>query len=506
MSYTPLDGGSGHHNGTVRPPEIYRPEFQRSELQRSEFQRSELQRPEFSSRPSMKKTMTNVSSYNNAAYESTPYTNTSYNDAHPVIGRSQSSKPNARTKLPILPGSRMGGMIKSGLGGSGFRSGLRSGQSRRSGRGKEPTGVLNLLIKFWPISVFFGFIPLGFASRILGWADPLVFATNFLAIVPLAWIMGVATEDCAAAFGTIIGGLMNAWFGNIVEMLLCIAGLRQGELVVVRCTLIGSILSNLLLVAGCSLFVGGLFYKVQEFSAVGASTTTSLLMLGAFCAGMPSMYSVVSGTGFDETLKMSRCVAFFLVVMYAQFMIFQLRTHSFLYTPVTEEEDDDQEEEVSMGPCAAAVVLGVGTVLCSFSSEFLIASIQGTVSSFHISKEFIGIILLPIIGNAAEHYTSVVVAIHNSMDLSLGCAVGSACQMLLFVTPVTVLVGWIVQQPMSLDLHAFEILVLVLAIIIITGILQDGYSNWLEGSILCSAYAVIAVVYFFENPKLSDVI
>jgi len=159
-----------------------------------------------------------------------------------------------------------------------------------------------------------------------------------------------------------------------------------------------------------------------------------------------------------------------------------------------------------MSPVGAAIVLGIATVTCSFNSEYLISSIEGVVGSSNLSKEFVGIILLPIIGNAAEHYTSVVVAMKNKMDLSIACAVGSSCQMALFVTPFTVLVGWCMGQPMSLDLHAFEVLVLLFAVLVLTSILQDGFSNWLEGSMLISAYAVIAITYFFEDPKYSEII
>eukprot|EP01057_Protomagalhaensia_wolfi_P001122 Protomagalhaensia_wolfi_Nauph_80__1121@NODE_165_length_3359_cov_142_432831_g124_i0_p1_GENE_NODE_165_length_3359_cov_142_432831_g124_i0NODE_165_length_3359_cov_142_432831_g124_i0_p1_ORF_typecomplete_len454_score42_49Na_Ca_ex/PF01699_24/7_6e23Na_Ca_ex/PF01699_24/1_5e20_NODE_165_length_3359_cov_142_432831_g124_i017373098 len=360
-------------------------------------------------------------------------------------------------------------------------------------------GIVGVLTQTWMISWMFIFMPLGFAAYNLGFSPVVVFVTNFLAIVPQAWIMGKATEDLAASSGSIIGGLLNAWFGNIVEMLLCIAGIRQGELVVVRCTLVGSILSNLLLVTGCALFFGGLKYRIQQFSAIGASTSTSLLLLGTFCASLPTLYVSLLSSATVEALHMSRIVSFFLIFIYLQFMLFQLGTHSWLY-------NDDADDDGDMTAGAAALILGLCTVTCTFNSEYLISSIEGVVSSWDVSKEFLGIILLPIIGNAAEHYTSVLVALNNKMDLSLGCAVGSSCQMLLFVTPVTVLIGWIVGQPMTLDLHTFEIMILLICVIIISGILQDGYSNWLEGSILLTAYVVIGLVYFYEDPKFSDII
>lgn len=492
-----------------------------------------------------------------------------------------SSKANLRKEAANSPGYEGHDFGRSQTFGMG--NGLGVGAGGEIGGSPGSRGLFRYLLRHFYLSWMFVFIPIGFFAYHVNMGPLPIFVLNFLAIVPQAWLMGKATEDCAEAAGHIIGGLLNAWFGNIVEMLLCIAGIRQGELMIVRCTLIGSVLSNLLLVSGCALLAGGLKYKVQEFSAIGASSIASLLMVGAFCAGLPTIYSKLALNGDEDALRMSRVIAFVLIALYLQYMIFQLSTHTFIFQDHSElpalktnpgfvdagnpnpsriaasikadsfvggsgmmagsgmmpgsglgqgsgyrqgfqsmagtegnagtnikydNDDDDEEEEaaVDMSAAVAAAVLGVCTVLCSFNSEYLISSISGVVNSWTLSKEFIGIILLPIIGNAAEHYTSVVVAINNKMDLSLGCAIGSSAQMLLFVTPMTVLFGWILGQPVSLDLHAFEILVLILSIQIISNILQDGYSNWLEGSILLSAYFVISVVYFFEDPRLSDLI
>eukprot|EP01071_Lankesteria_metandrocarpae_P001055 Lankesteria_metandrocarpae@DN1246_c0_g1_i1.p1 len=236
------------------------------------------------------------------------------------------------------------------------------------------------------------FIPIAFTSYWLNWGDPVVFSLNFVAIVPMAWLMGKATEDLSAHMGQITGGLLNAWFGNVVEMLLCIAGLRRGELVVVRSTLIGSILSNLLLVTGCSFLLGGMRHKVQEFSAIGASTNASLMTLSCMCLGLPTIYASILSSAKSSELNISRAVSFFLIFVYIQYLVFQLVTHSFLFT-------EDDEEQADLSVWGAAILLLVCSVLCSFHSDYLVSSIEGVVTKFSLSKEFIGIILLPIVGN-----------------------------------------------------------------------------------------------------------
>ncbi|KAH0488976.1 MAG: hypothetical protein KVP17_003857 [Porospora cf. gigantea B] len=372
----------------------------------------------------------------------------------------------------------------------------QAGSANSEGGGK---GLWRVLTEKWYVTILLLFIPLGVAAKWLDWPSTTIFWLNFIAILPQAWLMGKCTEDMAAEAGQITGGLLNAWFGNVVEMLLCFAGLRQGELVIVRSTLVGSILSNLLLVCGCSFFFGGIKHKVQEFSAIGASTNASLMTLSCMCIGLPTVYAAILSSAQESELQISRAVSIFLIIIYGQYMFFQLWTHSFLF-------EDDDEEEPDLHWATAAAILGFCTVCCAINSEYLVGSVEGVVASANLSKEFVGIILLPIIGNAAEHYTSIMVAMKNKMDLSISCAVGSSCQMALFVTPFTVLAGWAMGQPMGLDLHAFEILVLLLSVLIVTSILQDGYSNWLEGSMLCSAYLVVAIIYFFEDPKFSEII
>lgn len=341
-------------------------------------------------------------------------------------------------------------------------------------------------------------VPIGYVAHFSNWASPLRFGFNFVGIIPLAWLIGKSTEDVAAAVGETAGGLLNATFGNLVEMLLCFAGLRSGEIVLVQCTLIGSILSNLLLVLGTAFFVGGCYYKTQKFSLQGASTQCSLMVMAVFAIGLPTVYAnlLKQDEEWAHIVKVSRWSSVLLLLTYICYLWFQMKTHSDLFES---EGGAEEEEQPDLSPCCAACLLGTCTVVTSFSTHFLIDSINGTVDQWQLSREFIGIIMLPIIGNAVEHYTAVIVAARNKMDLSLGVAVGSSCQMALLVTPITVLFGWATGVEMTLDFHAFQLAVLMLAVFLATSVLSDGTSNWMEGLMLLVTYIVLVLIYFFEG-------
>jgi len=302
----------------------------------------------------------------------------------------------------------------------------------------------------------------------------------------------------AAKLGDTAGGLLNATFGNVVEMLLCVSGIRNGEISVVQCTLLGSILSNLLLVMGCSFLAGGCLHHYQKYNQAGAATQCSLLTLSVFAIGMPTIYvNILRGEEeWDHMVTVSRWASIFLLITYFCYLVFQLKTHAELF----EDEGGEEEEEApDLSPGTASILLFVATVVTSFATDYLIDAIRGTVDSWKVSREFVGIILLPIIGNAAEHYTAITVAMRNKMDLALGVAAGSSCQMGLLVTPFTVLVGWVLDKEMTLNFHAFQLAVLMFSVFLVTSILNTGSSTWLEGYVLLVTYIVVALVYFFEG-------
>lgn len=358
-------------------------------------------------------------------------------------------------------------------------------------------GCLNIIGGQKFLALMLVFVPMGFATHFMEMEPPIVFACNFLAIIPLAWLIGKSTEDVAASVGQTLGGLLNATFGNVVEMLLCVAGIRNNELVVVQCTLLGSILSNLLLVLGTAFLVGGIFYPTQTYSQQGAATQCSLMAMSVFAIGLPTIYANIlkQDEEWEHMVEVSRWSSVFLLLTYIAYLYFQLGTHRSLF----EDEGGDDEDPPDLSPCSAAILLGITTVVTTFSTDFLIHAIRGTVDSWDVSQEFIGIILLPIIGNAAEHYTAITVAARNKMDLSLGVAAGSSCQMGLLVTPFTVLVGWAYGEEMTLDFHSFQLAVLLLAVFLATTILSNGMSNWLEGVMLLVTYLILSLIYFFEG-------
>lgn len=386
--------------------------------------------------------------------------------------------------------------------------------------------LMNALSRCYFLSGMLVFIPIGFATHLLGCRAWIVFMTNFFAVLPMAWLIGKSTEDLASHTGEILGGLLNASFGNIVEMLLCVAGIRQKEIMLIQCTLIGSILSNMLLVMGTAFIVGGLKHHVLYFSEVSSSVQGSLMLLSVLGICLPTLYcSLVPGNEAIEPI--SRVCAVLLLAMYLQYLIFQLWTHAdfieaeekALAAPppakhcvvfgkrersqslesvgnADESKQDDDDNEVDLSLCSAIVVLGCCTVLTAYCSDFLIKSIEGFMLAWHVGRAFIGVIVLPIIGNAAEHWTAILAAYHGKTDLALGVAIGSSCQMALLVTPFTVLVGNATEVPMTLDFHPFQALVLLLSVLIVSNILKGNEANWLLGSMLCTAYLCIAFVFY----------
>lgn len=359
--------------------------------------------------------------------------------------------------------------------------------SRRTSRtfGGDLQGVKQLVMQS-KINLLLLIAPFAVWSYCANWNPSLIFALNFLVMVPLAKLLGEATEILALHTGETIGGLVNATFGNAVEVVIAIFALKNGQIEVVQASMIGSCLSNLLFVLGCCFIAGGLKNKESLFNATGASANSCLLMLSSFAMLLPT-YCQSSSEDEETVLTISRIAAIFLFFMYAQLLFFQLHTHSHLFA----EESEPDEAELSFS--GSLSMLLVSTLLVAVFSEFLVSSIEGATEELKISKSFVGIIVLPVVGNAVEHMTAVKVALNGKMELAMGVAVGSATQISLFVVPVIVIAGWIMGQPMSLAFPIFDVLVYMMAILIVYGIVADGRSNWLEGSMLLTAYGLTAV-------------
>ncbi|KAL7960069.1 Ca2+ transporter [Trichoderma compactum] len=354
-------------------------------------------------------------------------------------------------------------------------------------------------------------VPIGIVAGRLGWNSTAVFTINFFAIIPLAAVLSFATEEISLKLGEALGGLLNATFGNAVELIVSIVALRENQIEVVQSSMLGSILSNLLLVMGMCFLFGGLRHRgatgagtEQTFSAAVAQTTCSLMALSSASLVIPAaLYGVLDQKDTDigdkdrSILVLSRGTAIILLVLYAMYLIFQLRTHSNLFDPEDPATADGEEpEEPTLGPIAATGVLVVVTILVAICADYLVGSIDDLVESANISKAFIGLILIPIVGNAAEHVTAVVVALRNKMDLAMGVAIGSSIQIALGVTPFLVIVGWIIGRDMTLHFETFETVAFAVSVLVVTYTVQDGKSNYLEGAMLLGLYIIIAVAFF----------
>jgi Ca2+:H+ antiporter len=332
-----------------------------------------------------------------------------------------------------------------------------------------------------------------------------------LAIVPLAGLMGEATEHLAHRLGPGIGGLLNATFGNAAELIIALFALFKrapdGRYYdeIVKASLTGSIIGNLLLVLGLSLFAGGLRYPIQRFSKTAAGVGGTLLVLAAFGLLVPAIFHsmpevVRVGAGrADLEHHLSVGVCLLLIVTYILHLIFSLITHKDLYNPSSEtaaDEADDADAPWSIK--RSALTLLIATVLVAWMSEILIGTVAHTSEALGLSAVFVGVILVAIVGNAAEHSTAVMVALKNKMDLSVGIAVGSALQIALFVAPVLVFVSYLRDYPMDLLFTTLEIVAVLLSVFIARMVCEDGESNWLEGAMLLMVYAVLAVAFFFH--------
>jgi Ca2+:H+ antiporter len=363
------------------------------------------------------------------------------------------------------------------------------------------------------------FIPVAFVAEFAGFPPVLVFFTACLGIVPLAKIMGTATEELAVKAGQGIGGLLNGTFGNAVELIIAVLALIRAQenpklLEVVKASITGSIIGNLLFVLGLSILVGGWKRDKQTFNQTATRASNTLMSLTAIALIIPAVfaYTLTTPTSDAERLSqrnllenLSLGVAAILILSYVAQLVFSLRTHAYLYTG---DEAAHQQEEEGHGWSvrASLLVLLVATVLVGFMAEFLVGSVESLTSQFGWTELFIGVILIAIIGNAAEHLTAVIVAMKNKMDLAIGIAVGSSTQVAAFVAPILVFVGFFLggNSQLNLVFSLFELIGIILAIFIVNLVVNDGESNWLEGIQLLAAYLIIAIAFFLHPPLASD--
>ncbi|CCE79624.1 Piso0_001701 [Millerozyma farinosa CBS 7064] len=389
--------------------------------------------------------------------------------------------------------------------------------------------VIKTTFKSSPVNYLLLFVPLGVFAGWQAWSPSAVFWLNFFAIVPLASILAFATEELAEHVGETIGGLLNATFGNAVELIVSIIALKENQVRIVQASMLGSILSNLLLVLGCCFVAGGVTRVQQTFNQTVAQTMSSLMVLATSSLLIPAAFHATLPApkkkyGFPEPdspydakiLALSRGTSVVLLIVYILYLLFQLKTHKALFEEQSEADDglitaSFAEEQAGEAPDAlqskdgvshlsvtsAMAILTLATVFVSICADYLVGSIDSIVESSGFSKTFLGLVVIPIVGNAAEHVTAIVVAMKDKMDLAIGVAVGSSLQIALFVTPLMVLVGWVLNTPMSLYFSTFETAVMLVSVLISNLVILDGESNWLEGAMLLSTYFIIALAFYY---------
>ncbi|KAI0150359.1 Calcium/proton exchanger [Xylariaceae sp. FL1272] len=417
--------------------------------------------------------------------------------------------------------------------------------------------IQRTLFSSW-INILLFAAPVGIALWQLQLGGPAIFVVNFIAIIPLAALLSEATEQIAMRTGETIGGLINATFGNAVELIVAIIALIDGQVTVVQTSLVGSILSNLLLVLGFCFLCGGFNRPEQYFNTTVAQTAASLLALAVSSLIVPTIFSHTPDFYTDDEVtslpsyavpQLSHGVALILLLVYASYLFFQLKTHSDMFAeesqkvatkPVfkrgsddqlhsvsagvgmagngiiprfngqddqqinlmqspprtPQDEDEDEAEEPQLHFWVAVAALTIYTVIIALCSEGLVSGIDSIKGS--ISEEFIGLILLPIVGNACEHATAVTVAVKDKMDLAIGVAIGSSMQVALFLIPLLVIIGWgIGNEEMTLAFDTFQIVVLFVAVLLVNYLIGDGKSHWLEGVQLITLYVIIALCAFY---------
>ncbi|KAK2641114.1 hypothetical protein Ddye_022877 [Dipteronia dyeriana] len=353
------------------------------------------------------------------------------------------------------------------------------------------------------LALLFPAIPLAIVADSYKFGRPWIFALSLLGLTPLAERVSFLTEQIAYFTGPTVGGLLNATCGNATELIIALLALYQKKINVLKYSLLGSILSNLLLVLGSSLLCGGLanHRKEQRYDRKQADVNSLLLLLGLLCHMLPLMlrYASTSTPGIfnaNSTLQLSRASSIVMLLSYIAYIFFQLKTHRQIFES---QEEDEEEEKAVIGFWSAFSWLVGMTVIIAVLSEYVVGTIEAASDSWGISVSFISIILLPIVGNAAEHAGSVLFALKNKLDISLGIALGSATQISMFVVPSCVIIAWIMNISMDLDFNLLETGSLAFSIIITAFTLQDGTSHYMKGVVLCLCYIVIAACFFVHK-------
>ncbi len=359
-----------------------------------------------------------------------------------------------------------------------------------------------------PVYALGVFIPIAIALELAHATPVLVFGAAALGVIPTAAVMGEATEHIAAKTGPGIGGLLNVTFGNAPELIIAFFALKEGLQEVVKASIVGSIIGNILLVLGAAMLVGGLKRDKQEFNRTAASAQSAMLLLALTALILPAVFQLVHGGGLpgieqeranfgSEVEKLSLGVAIVLMASYAAGLVFSLKTHRRVFNPY-EAEAEEEHAGGGWSTKRSLISLAVAAVLVGAMSEVLVGSITEASKDIGLSEFFVGVFVVAIVGNAAEHWVAVLVAAKDKMDLAVSIAIGSSAQIALFVAPLLVLLSFVIgPEPMALVFNGYELGGLLFAVLIANHITQDGESNWFEGVQLLALYAVLGLVFYF---------
>lgn len=359
-----------------------------------------------------------------------------------------------------------------------------------------------------PLAVLLLALPLALIGRYAGWSPVMIFIFSAVGVIPMAGYIGEATEALAEHTGPKIGGLLNATLGNAAELIITLVAIKAGLLELVKASITGSILGNLLLVMGFSMVVGGLRHGVQTFDRRQSGNHAILLTLSILALAIPSLFghAILGGNSnwlTDESAfsiqveALSIGVAIVMIVLYGLGILYSLRhlNHT-SQTPVTYAPPTHNEKKPTWSVQTAIFVLGLATLGVVVLSEILVGAVESVVTGLGLSEFFLGIILIPIVGNVAEHFVAVQMASHNQMDLSVEIAISSSLQIALFVAPILVFVSLLMGNPLTLVFNQFELLALGAGVLIAALVSVDGESNWLEGATLLAVYLILGIAFF----------
>jgi Ca2+:H+ antiporter len=334
-------------------------------------------------------------------------------------------------------------------------------------------------------------VPVSAILQLAGGNELLIFLTSAGAILPLAGLIGRSTDQLALHTGPRIGGLVNATFGNVTELVIAFFLILDDQVDIVKASLTGSIIGNLLLVLGLSFLLGGLKHEEQTYNARAASIHATSLVLAVTGLLMPALFALGGRESFAQREVVSGTVAAVLMILYAAALLFTLVTHEHLFRTPSPEEHPEWSRRQAVG------MLLLATAFVALEAEFLVSSLEPALEDLGLSEFFVGLIVIPIIGNAAEHSSAIMFALRDKVDVTLEIAIGSSTQIALFVAPALVFISLFVGHPMDFVFSTFEVAAVALSTVLVFMISSDGRSNWLEGAQLTGAYAIMAISFFF---------